>query len=509
MRHFWKYDLIPLLSMGAVCAFPCIFMYARNASEVAAGSMLPFLIVFSGNALVLFGLASILLRNVSRAAFWTDLAMLVIINFCLLAVNLKHALPFLRDRYLLAVLILILAAVYVLLLRNKPDLRTGCLLVLIGFGAMCVINLGLAVPAIARGRQVRELHGDRAREEFGAQDPFDLSGVTFAGGDRPNVYLFLFDEYGGYENLLHYYDYDNSPFLNQLADRGFTVAYESRNTEAIHTDTIVPNLLNLNYVVRVEESGHKKAVYRNNCQMYRMFRANGYQVNLINQVDYLGTEGVRVLTSHQTRRTISEFLMRNSIYNKFPLFRDLLEQFFVSDYGANYRASLDNALTVSLDCWKETGDSPTLTIGYIQCPHAPTMVGPRGEALPFANGWLWTDHSLYLGQTEFINQFILELTDNIQANDPDALILLLSDHGNRYALHMVDIGQWETYDPHAENPYMQNVLSCVYYRGRSFPIEGETGINTLRIVFNDVFGTDLPPVEPIVDFTDAAGDERA
>ena len=200
--------------------------------------------------------------------------------------------------------------------------------------------------------------------------------------------------------------------------------------------------------------------------------------------------------------------MRNSLYNKSRWLRYFLDQFFVSDYGANYRASLDNALEVSLRCWEETQGTPTLTVGYIQCPHSPTMVGPHGEALPFANGWNWRDHSLYLGQVEFINGFIRDLVEQLRTHDPEALILLLSDHGNRYALHMVQLGEIESYDPHVENPYMQNVLSCVYYRGERFDIEGQTGINTMRTVFSRVFGANLPPIEPVEDyaynFTDEA-----
>ena len=491
--------------MGFVCVFPCVFMFALNASEVPASAMIPFLVVFSVNALVFFLLTLPVFRNVSRAAFWTDLAMLVVINFCLLANYVKKALPFLRDRYLLAILLLALILLFLLLLKKKPDMRTGCILVLIAFGSMTAINLVRAVPGILQSHEVR------AELTAGEADPkFDLSGVEFQNPDRPNVYWFLFDEYGGYENLLHYYDYDNGPFLRELEDRGFTVACESRNTEAVATDTIVPNLLNLNYVVRVEESGHKKAVHRHNCQMFRMFAANGYQIDLINQVDYYGTEGCRVLTSNQTRRTISEILMRNSIYYKSRWLLDRLEYFFVLDYGANYRASLDNALDCSLTSWAEAekNDGPTLTVGYIQFPHSPTMVGPNGEELDFALGWHWTDHSLYLGQVEYCNKFIRRLVDEILTHDPDALIMLCSDHGNRYAVHMVQLEEWASYDPHEENTYMQNILNCVYYKGEAFDIEGQTGINTMRRVYNQVFGTDLPEIPPLVDFTYAIDDEE-
>lgn len=513
MRHFLKYDAVPLLSMLAVCAFPCIFLYSQNALEVPASSMVPFLVVFLLNALFFFGLGSVVFRNVSRAAFFADLSMLVVINFCFLAVELRRIMPWLRDRYLLAVLLLALLGVLLLFLRKKPDLRTGCLLVLIAFGSMIVIHTVQAVPAMLQSRRVRQEFAQAPPPPGGSQDsrPQEEEGpatVQF-GADRPNVYYFLFDEYGGYDNLLNYYDYDNSPFLNALSGRGFSLSYHSRNTEAVATDTIVPNLLNLNYVVRVEESGHQKAVFRNNCQMYRMFAENGYRINLINHVDYLGTAGCRVLTSHQTRRTISEYLMRNSLYNKFPQLRELLEQFFIFDYGKNYRAGLDNALEAGLSCWQETGDGPTLTVGYLQCPHSPTMVGRHGEELPFAYGWNWRDHSLYLNQLEFINDYILELVDTITAHDPGALIILQSDHGNRYAIHMMQLEEWEDYDPYVENPYMQNILNCVYYGGQSFDIEGETGINTLRKVFSEVLGAELPPVEPIEDYSKGYEDEHS
>lgn len=506
-QHFLHYDLIPLLSMLAVCAFPCVFLYARNASEVPANSMIPFLVVFSLNALLFFGLSAIFLRNVSRAAFFSDLAMLVVINFCLLAVHLKRVLPFLRDRYLLALFILLLLGLFLLLIRKKPDLRTGCLLMLIAFGSMIFINTIQAIPAILSSHEVNRemMRGVPDDENPNVQVE---QNVQF-GNNRPNVYYFLFDEYGGYDNLEHYYDFDNSAFLEDLEARGFSVSLHSHNTEAVATDTIVPNLLNMNYVVKVEESGHKKAQYRRSCLLYQMFADNGYQINLINHVDYLGTGGCHVLTSNQTRRTISEYLMRNSLYNKFPAFRRLLDQFFVADYGDNYRASLDNALEAELNCWQEAQDGPTLTVGYVQCPHSPTMVGPNGEDLPFSTGWNWRDHSLYLGQVEFINKHILKLVDTIQEHDPDALIFLQSDHGNRYAIHMVQLGEWTDYDPHEENQYMQNILNCVYYKGHSFDIEGETGINTMRKVFSQVLGANLPPITPVQDYSNNYVDEQS
>lgn len=498
MRHFAKYDAIPLLSLLAVAAFPCIFLYTQNCQEVPVSSMVPFLLVFGVTGLVMMGLLAIFFRNLSRSAFLADLGLLVVINFCLLSENLKKIMPFFRDRYLFIILGLLLLFLFILLLRKKPDMRTGCLLILIAFGAMIFMNLVFAVPELLR------IHPDRHGP--GPEHKPERVQVEF-GENRPNVYYFIFDEYGGYENLMHYYNYDNSPFLESLEDRGFSVARKSRNTEAVETVTIVPNLLNLDYRITPETAYKKKLAGLDNTFLTEMFRSNGYQLQLVNHVDFLGKGDMKVLTKNQTRRTISEILMRNSLFYKSDYLRKVLDDFFVIDYGANYRESLDNALEAGLKCWETAQDGPTLTVGYIQCPHSPTMVGPKGEELSFAEGWNWRKHELYLGQVEFMNGYILELVDTLQENDPNAMIILQSDHGNRYAIHMVQIGEWESYDPYTENPYMQSILNCVYYQGQSFPIEGETGINTLRLIFREVLEADLPPIEPVYDYSSNYKDE--
>lgn len=490
MQHFRKYDLVPLLSILTVAAFPCIFLYTQNAEEVSASSMVPFLLVFSITGLIMAGLLAIFFRNLSRAAFLADLGLLVVINFGLLSENVKKVMPFLWDRWLLLILALLLLGIFILLLRKKPDMRTACLLVLIGFGSMILMNLVFALPHMVKD-------GKGPKDTKGNPDNIHREIKVEFSENRPNVYYFIFDEYGGYENLKHYYDYDNAPFLEALEDRGFSVARESRNTEAVETITVVPNLLNLSYVVDLEDPKHEKQEFVEKTFISRMFRENGYQVQIVNHTDYLGTRDARVLTRDQTRRTISEILLKNSLFNKLPRVRKLLDDLFSLDYSSNYRRCLDDALEAGLHSWETARDQPTLTLGYIQCPHSPTMVGRHGEELSFSQGWNWLDHSLYLNQLEFVNDYILELSDTIQTHDPGAMIILQSDHGNRYPIHMWQMKQLEQYDPYEEEPYMKNILNCVYYQGKSFPIEGETGINTLRMVFRDVLGADLPPIEPV------------
>ena len=81
---------------------------------------------------------------------------------------------------------------------------------------------------------------------------------------------------------------------------------------------------------------------------------------------------------------------------------------------------------------------------------------------------------------------------NILEKDPNSLIFIQSDHGARYPGQMLIYNGGPDYDPVLETPYMQNALNCVYLGGKRLDIEGLSGINTLRTIMNQEFGTDFP-----------------
>ena len=132
---------------------------------------------------------------------------------------------------------------------------------------------------------------------------------------------------------------------------------------------------------------------------------------------------------------------------------------------------------------------PTFTIAYFVCPHDYFVFDQNGNFIPDELGTDLTNKDTYINQLIYVNHVIEETVANIKENDPNAVIIIQSDHGMRYP-HWMDF-HYENYDydPVAENPYMQNVLNCVYYQGEIIPIEGLSGVNTLRMVLNHVFGT--------------------
>ena len=487
---FFRASLLPLLSVILTCLYPCVFLYAHNVDEAPFSSLFPFFGVFLINGLLFLALFSLVFWSLSRGAFFTDLCMLVVINFTMILTLLQKHWDNLAPMQFLAFLAVLLLAVLILLIWKRPSMKIACGLLALSFGSLTIISLGLAA--------VTKLTAGNAEEMQEAYEAYESYESKTFSGSKPNVYYFLFDGYAGPECLQHYYDYDNTPFIEAMEEKGFTVSRTSHNTESLKTVTIVPNLLNLNYVVKKGMSTTQKDAFLEMPNLFRTFKDNGYQINLCNHLNYIGSTGCNVLTTNQSQRTISDFLLKNSIYCQSHKIKEMLNEYINADYVATYTGPLFNAMDAERSCWKYTGNTPTFTMGYLQCPHAPTILDKNGKLVDnYENvGWQWDRPELYLGQLQYISSFILELVTTIQAHDPNALIIVQSDHGSRQANHFYDMGIWDTYDPKVENPYMQNTLNCVYYQNQSFAIEGETGINSLRLILNQVFGTDYASIKP-------------
>ena len=261
LKKIWSAGWLPVLSVILTCFYPCVFLYAHNAGEAPFSSLFPFFGVFLLNALVFLVPLSLIQRNISRGAFLTNLAMLVIINFGMLMNALTARWASITPGAILAVLSILLLAVLVLFIWKRPNMKIPCGLFALTFGVLSVISFGLAV--------VTNLSSGSSQD---SQEAFETYEPKTFSGDKPNVYYFLFDGYAGPECLQHYYDYDNEPFLKAMEDKGFSVSRTSHNFESLKTVTIVPNLLNLDYVAHKSMSVAEKDSLLEMPNLFRTFR---------------------------------------------------------------------------------------------------------------------------------------------------------------------------------------------------------------------------------------------
>lgn len=475
--------LSALLAVITTCLYPCVFLFSQNAGEANAIDMLPFFLIFLGTAALGLLLCGAIFRNVTQAAFLTSLGMLAVINFSMVTDGIKKFFPWFQDKFFLLLVGAFLLALLILFLKKKPNMWAGCVIMALTFGVLTVISLINAAPKLWMSISMKQEAGSQAQQ-------VDVA----LHGEMRNVYYLLFDEYGGDENLETYFGFDNSAFYEELERRGFSVSHTSYNTESCWTDSLVPNLFNLDYVADDTMPEKVRREYLKNPLLFQIFRSAGYEVHLINHRDYLQDQGATELTQGQTEDNISEYLFQNSIYCKLPVIKDRIRLWMFENYRDHYRGPLEDALGALLESPDYAKDGPTLTVSYIQCPHAPFIYNADGSVRDLDTAWYWKDKTLYPGQLQYLNTVILEAIDNIQREDPEAVILLQSDHGARVPLHMVEQFGGPRFDAERETPVMQSVLCCAYIPGRTLDIEGDTCINATRKVLNAAFDADLASV---------------
>ena len=397
------------ISMIAIILYPSMFMYFQNMSEGHFIEILPSIGKNLILAVVLLVAFSVLFRNIRKAFLTSEIALLLFMNFNTILGAIKKIIPGMRKAYFFVIVAVILTIVFSVIKRKINEPENICTILGIVFFVLIVFNLISSIPQILTNNNKTAV----------SQEENDIAEKRFTG-DKPNVYFFLFDEYAGFENIEHYYDYDNQEFSDFLTQRGFNISYGSHNTESIWTSTIVPNILNLSYVASDDIYSIDNMARSENAYLYQLFANNGYQINMVNHLNTFSDTNCNVL---------------------------------------NYKQKKENLSTYGNRIAKEDETN-------------------------------WKDKSIYLNQYKYITKCMERIVEDIQKNDPDSFIILMSDHGARYPHWQVDHYGAKAYDASVETLYMQNILNCVYYKGEKLDIEGMTSINTWRTVLNTYFGTD-------------------
>jgi hypothetical protein len=467
----WRSIGLTCWALLTVSLYPCLFQYSTNLPESRFGDAMLFFGIFLGIGLLLFLVLGLILRRIEAAGCLAAIFLLVVMNYGLLITAAKSWVSGFRGLYLLTILGVLLGGLTLLVWRKKLSCHVPLILLGLMFSALCLVMGITAVPKL--------LHAETAEPQGEQPEP-----VAATEEDLPNVYYYLYDEYCGPESLRYYYDYDNSGFYEALEDRGFTCSGSSYNKESLATVRLVPDLYDLGYDV----SPYFQSNDGRSPRLYQVFSQMGYRINLVSHNDFLDTDGATSLITDQASDSICVYLYENSFLPNTPL-ASFLERLPQLRASYQYESMLQEALDTMETAWQDAQDGPTLTLGYVQCPHSWFVYNADGNPVPEEDHLNWGDPQYYLGQLEYTNQRILQAVDQIQKNDPTAIIILQSDHGARLSSHLTELYD-APYDEETDTLPQQNILNCVYVPGKDLEIEGLSGINTLRTLLNQVYGMD-------------------
>ncbi len=453
--------LFSFLAVVVISAFSPLFIYFQNVHEMAFSDILKPLFVSTGIGLFLFVLSYLLLRSIPKAALFSTITFFTASNYIYLEKVIQKLFPSLR--YCQIVILMLLFFYFLTIFSSKilnQDLGAIFLRVL-----TVIFTLILAFDFINNAKEIRIRKAPNTKNEQSVIPEKEK-------GSHPNIYYLLFDEYAGFNQIKNRFGYDNSEFAAWLEERGFTVSYDSHN-ESTHTEVVTTNIVNLEYKATLSTDNSIDS--RKDSPLFNLLKKYGYQIAGGPGTEFYGLEPV-FETSAGTAQTIegntaADLVLGNSIL--YPFFERKDDK-------------LANEIMSSFDVLKHPEQYPlsnTFVLAHLNAPHIPYVFQADGTINTHTNLYNQSTPFYYVQYHHFVTGQIKEIAEAILNADPNAVIILTSDHGCRY---MTDTPFEERTD----------ILNAVYYQGEKIEeIQGLSAVNTLRCVLNRLLGTGYEMLE--------------
>jgi hypothetical protein len=463
--------------------FPVLFLYGFNLQEMDVGDIFWPLAYSTAGAFLLWALLALLLRHGRKAGLATSLFVILFFSYGHIydfgqQWNLFNA-P--HSRMIAGIVLAWVYFVYFIrFVRWDPRILTGVLN--LAAGVLVAINLG------------RTALYEISRRPAAAKDESDYV-MPVQSGDRgvlPDIYFIIFDEFAHPETMALYFEYDCSPFINELAGKGYYIADKSR-THVQDTIQVLASVLNMEHSTVSNEDKEQLYELIGFNKMASLLRSYGYRYTHFGSSYELGKWG-RYVEQHAdsyynyyrdtTRDPVTEF---QTILWQTTMLRTIYFSIVGEKYETYHRRAILNTLDHLQRKPEETG--PKFVFAHIMLPHEPFVFGPQGEFVSPHNYSNYSDRRIYLGQYIYAAERILEIADALpNKSSSPPIIIIQSDHGLR---------QREGSGLNHEEGW--KILNAIYLpgSGRVELYDSISPVNTLRLVFNHYFGTDYEPLPDV------------
>lgn len=451
-----------LLGPALAWLFPVVFLYSQNAKEVAVVEILEPAAIFMLGMVISFLLGKLIFRELNCAAFFSSVSGLLLTNFdMILKVVQKLSLEMRYWHVLYLMIVLCIAVCYIA--KRFSLAADGLFIVKIVFGGLIVFNLITAAPTI-----IQRISDTQAANTQSTQEENHKKG-------KRNIYFLLCDEYAGFAQMEEEFGFDNAEFREALQNLKFNISNTSRN-DSDHTTVVMANFMQLDYVATEDSTSVELENLTTNGRLHELLLENGYQLRGIGDTEWLGIDGTIIDESGATTDdgvNLTGLILSNSFLDPF-MKRDLVAE----------AEKIDNTLD-AIQQIEITPDSSTFTFFYLCYPHHPYYLDENGNMNP-ENKWIndgtGKNSDAYVGAVKYVNSKLLPAITRIVEEDPDAILVLCSDHGNRFGP--------------ITGKYTESILNTLYYGGEEITeFEGLSSINTMRMILNKEFGTNLEYID--------------
>jgi hypothetical protein len=483
-----KLSDLPLYPLLLAAGFPLDLMTQTMSMTDIHAVVRPTVICILA-ALAITALFWVLLRNLHRAGLCAALVILLVCYFKRLdsVFDAITSLTGLVSPSLYILAILCIAAVAIgLFARPGPN----------------ATRIGNAVAAVMLAVPVATLVAQEAAADDAAAGSMAearrqlLFGAAQPAGTPPNIVHVVLDGYSRGDVLARYYDFDNSPFLDDLRRLGFAIA-DRATTPYNQTMLVMTSMLSADYLDALVPPG-------STAPLRRTLRTELQRNPVMETLSRLGYRTAAFDVRYDPVRMVqADRLLAPYLLSNFEM--TLAEKTLL--YNVARRVGLVEP-SVTRDVFTTEGvrelPAPFFLYLHVLAPHPPFDVNRHGDAVRPQGGGGLRDGSHftqgdpqlrriyrdgYIEKLLFTNEMVLSYLDRIMAQVPDPkLILIHGDHGG--GLHFDQSSLDRTCVAERFSPLLAVYASDGRLQ-RDLPPDLNLA-NLYRLVFNDYFGTDLP-----------------
>lgn len=333
-----------------------------------------------------------------------------------------------------------------------------------------------------------------------------MSPAPAPGQRLPDVYWVILDRYGSGNVLEKYFDYDNSPFLDELRADGFYIA-EHATANYLKTALSLVSSRNLEYLGFDE--------LRDQAKSDRDWGPLHRQLNDPFQVQhYLGSVGYRFihLGTFWGPTKLHRSAEINYVYDQLSSeFLDVLTGWTMlsalQDLGPeapfDWRRNRWNQTRYEWDSLNRASSlgGPKFVHAHFALPHDPYVFHADGSFVSAEDEEERAREVNYVDQLQFANAKVLEWLDSLLSvpADEQPIVIIQADEGPfpiRYGRNERAF-DWTTATPE-ELEEKFGILSAFHLPGKTPDDAGLydsiTPVNQFRAIFGAYFGLDLPPL---------------
>ena len=467
--------------------FPIILLYSENIDEVPIAElttplMFTFLIIFP-----LFVVLNHILKSGVKAGIIVTFLVSVFFSYGYVFNALQNTPLFNFDlvhhRYVIIPFMIILAAGIYYLLKIKKDLiNLRSIFNVISIVMILSVFINIGIFYFENDSNINESY------EISFEDELDvISFVNESTHDKtfPDIYHIVLDEYANDKVLLEDFQFDNSEFIDYLANSNFFIPSNPLANYPV-TEPFLYSTLNMKYLddINTEQYNRLETEKRISDNLVMKFlKQNGYTVI----VPYSGY-GPHDRFNESDANLCSDVLFLKSRFMT-ELSRTTILNYFVEKQIENERRDIQLCTLSELQDIEKKYDKPVYVFAHLFIPHAPYLfdkdgnpVTPQSNKLRGLQGWMNIDG--YLNEIQFINKKMINVITKILSQSDESIIIIQGDTASTI-LNNPDV-----------NDYMKKRLSILYaihtpHDDKKIFSDNISSVNTYRIIFNNYFETNL------------------